>query len=127
VILGIAVAAIAAFIVSSVYYIALSPIEKRALGSSAPDRGRPVAWKAVTELLRTAMLATAFWWIAVQAHLLALPGALLLALVAWIGFPLVLLTGSVIWERVSPVSAALHAGDWLLKLLLVALVLALLH
>jgi hypothetical protein len=39
----------------------------------------------------------------------------------------VLLTGSVIWEGVPPVTAAVHCGDWLLKLLLVAVVLGLLH
>lgn len=37
-----------------------------------------------------------------------------------IGFPVVLLTGSLIWERVPPALAAIHAGDWLLKLLIIA-------
>lgn len=41
---------------------------------------------------------------------------LLLALALWVGFPAVLLAGSVFHERV-PV--ALHAGDWLVKLLLI--------
>ncbi len=68
-----------------------------------------------------------FAWIATQADLLSLPGSLLLALMAWIGFPAVLLTGSVVWERVSPVTAAMHAGDWLLKLLLIGAVLGALH
>lgn len=45
----------------------------------------------------------------------------------WLAFPAVLLTGSILWERVPPVTAAIHAGDWLLKLLLIAAVLALLH
>jgi hypothetical protein len=62
-----------------------------------------------------------------RRHLLALPSALLLALVLWVAFPLVLLTGSIIWERVPWQTAAIHAGDWLLKLLLVALVVGLIH
>jgi len=74
-----------------------------------------------------AVVVAAFAWIATQAELLALPGVLGLALLTWVGFPVVLLTGSITWERVPPVTAAMHAGDWLVKLLLVATVLGLLH
>lgn len=127
VILGVAVAAMAAFALSSVYYTAVTPLELRALGDAALERGRPAPWKVLTELVRTAVVATAFAWIAGQADLLALPGTLQLALLTWVAFPVVLLTGSITWERVPAVTAAMHAGDWLLKLLLVAVVLGLLH
>lgn len=43
----------------------------------------------------------------------------------WIGFPFVLLTGSVMREKVPPVTAMLHAGDWLLKLLVIAAIVGL--
>ena len=108
--LGVAVAAVAAFVLSSVYYTVATPVERRALGDRALDRGRPAPWK-----------------VAAVADLLSLPGTLLLALVVWIGFPVALLTGSVTWEKVPPVTAALHAGDWLLKLLLIGAVLGALH
>ena len=45
-----------------------------------------------------------------------------LGLLAWVGFPLVILTGSVLHERYPWPLAAIHLGDWLLKLLLVAAV-----
>lgn len=48
--------------------------------------------------------------------------ALLVAAAAWAAFPVVLLTGSVIWEGVPWQLAAIHAGDWLLKLALMAAV-----
>lgn len=124
---GIAVAAVAAFVLSSVYYVVTTPLEQQALGDRALDRGRPAPWKVVAELVRTAVVGAAFAWIAAQADLLALPSALLLALVLWVAFPLVLLTGSIIWERVPWQTAAIHSGDWLLKLLLVALVIGLIH
>lgn len=127
IVLGVAVAAIAAFVVSSVYYTAVTPVEQRILGDAALRRGRPQAWKALTELLRTAVVASVFGWVASRAHLEGLPGSLGLALVVWAGFPVVLLTGSVLWERVPLITAAIHAGDWLLKLLLVAVVIGLLH
>lgn len=125
--LGIAVAAVAAFIASSVYYVAATPLEQRIVGSGAVKRGAPTPVKVVAELLRTAVVAGVMAWLAEQAHLATLPETLLLALVAWVGFPAVLLTGSILWERIHPFTAAMHAGDWLIKLVLVGTVLGLLH
>ena len=124
---GVAIAAVAAFVLSSVYYVVVSPLERRALGDRVLDRGRPGPWRVVTELVRTAVVGAGFAWVAAQADLLTLPSSLLLALVLWVAFPVVLLTGSIIWERVPWQTAAVHAGDWLLKLLLVAFVLGLVH
>jgi hypothetical protein len=80
-----------------------------------------------TELLRTALVASAFAWIAHRAGDLSVSRGVVLALILWVGFPLVLLSGSVIWEKVHPATAAMHAGDWLIKLLLIAVILGLLH
>ncbi|CAM3295520.1 DUF1761 domain-containing protein [Tsukamurella hominis] len=124
---GIVVAAFAAFVLSSVYYVLLSPVEQRALGERALDRGKPGPPKVAAELVRTVVVAAGFAWIAERSDLLGLPGALALALVLWIAFPVVLLTGSIIWERVPWQTAAIHAGDWLLKLVLIAVALGLLH
>jgi hypothetical protein len=124
---GVVIAAVAAFLVSSVYYTAVTPLERRVLGDAAMDRGRPPAWKVPTELLRTAIVASVFAWTASRAGLQSLPGGLALAVVLWVGFPVVLLTGSIVWERVAPITATIHAGDWLLKLLLFAVIIGLLH
>lgn len=127
---GIAVAAFAAFVLSSVYYVLLSPMEQRALGERALDRGKPGPAKVAAELVRTAVVAAGFAWVADRAgllSLLSLPASLSLALVLWVAFPVVLLTGSIIWERVPWQTAAIHAGDWLLKLVLIAVALGLLH
>ena len=53
------------------------------------------------------------------AHPLALPDALPLALDLWVGLPVVLLIAAVTWEKTPTVTAVMHAGDWLLKLLLI--------
>jgi uncharacterized protein involved in cysteine biosynthesis len=127
IVLGIGLAAVAAFIASSVYYAVASPVERRVLGDAALDRGRPTAWKIVAELVRTMLVAAVFAWVAAQADRLALPGALPLAVVLWVGFPVTLLAGSVAWEKVPAVTAAMHAGDWLIKLLLVAAIVGALH
>jgi hypothetical protein len=123
--LGIAAAALVAFVVSSVYYAVTAPLEQRVLGGAALDRGRPSPVKVVAELVRTAVVAAVFAWVA-RADL-SLGACLLLAVVLWVGFPAVLLSGSVMWEKVHPFTAAMHAGDWLLKLLLIAVAVGLLH
>jgi hypothetical protein len=58
--------------------------------------------------------------LASQGKIDELGGGLLLGLALWIGFPFVLWTGAVIHERTPWKLAAIHAGDWLAKLLLVA-------
>ena len=47
-----------------------------------------------------------------------------LGVVLWVGFPVVLLSGSVVHEKVPWRLAGLHAGDWLVKLVLVSVVLS---
>jgi hypothetical protein len=43
----------------------------------------------------------------------------------WIGFPVILLTGSVLWDNVPWKVAAIHAGDWLVKLLVIPIIVSL--
>ena len=52
-------------------------------------------------------------------------GAVGLGLATWVGFPVVLLTGSIQWENVSWRLATIHAGDWLVKLTLVSCIVGL--
>jgi hypothetical protein len=121
--LSILVASVSVFVLSSVWYMALSPVEARFLGAAAPQRGgRPGPAKAGLELLRSAIVAGVIVGLARRSHVDGVGAVVLLGLVLWAGFPLVLLTGSVIWERVSPVTAALHAGDWLLKLVVISII-----
>lgn len=51
-------------------------------------------------------------------------GAAHFGLLLWVGFPVVLLTGSVIWDNVPTKVAAIHAGDWLVKLLVIPIILS---
>ncbi len=60
--------------------------------------------------------------LATQLDLTPWPGAVGLALGLWLAFPVVLLAGSVFHERYPAQLAAIHAGDWLLKLLVIAII-----
>src|SRR5438105_13158963 len=97
------------------------PVEVRVLGPAAPARGgRPSPVRALLELARSVVLGAVVAGLAHVSHLHSVGSAVLLGLVLWTGFPLVLLSGSMLWEKVPPVTALPHVGDWLLKLLVIS-------
>jgi hypothetical protein len=71
------------------------------------------------ELVRSATVATAVAVLAERTGSRRSRDGTRLALGLWAAFPAVLLTGSVVHERVPWQQAAIHGGDWLVKLLLV--------
>lgn len=119
--LAVLVAAVAAVAAAALYYVVFG--KQLAALSNAPDEMPP--WLLPVELVRSFVLALV---VAVVATGMAVEGwgeALLLAAVLWVGFPAVLLSGSVVHEKVPWKLAALHAGDWLLKLLVITLIVGL--
>lgn len=118
---AVAVAIAAAFLVSMVWYAVLGARMAKLQGADpAPAASeRPPVGKILVELLRSAVVAVALS-LGLGLMGIGMPGALLVALVAWVAFPVVLLTGSVTWDRVPVQLAAIHAGDWLIKLLVIA-------
>ena len=81
--------------------------------------------KLLVELVRCLLLAY------VIARFVALLGisswlmAVHFGFMAWIGFPVIILTGSVLWENTPWKVAAIHAGDWLVKLLVISVIVTL--
>ena len=82
----------------------------------------PPAWLLPVELARSAVVATAVATLARRTGATDRADALRLGAGLWGAFPVVLLTGSVVHEKVPWQQAAIHAGDWLVKLLLTATV-----
>jgi hypothetical protein len=124
--LAIAVAVAAAFVASTVWYIAfgkqyaeVSEAARAAAGTRMPP------WKIAVELARSLVLSVVVAGLVSGLGITTLTGALGLGLATWIGFPVVLLTGSVQWENVPWRLAAIHAGDWLVKLLLICVIVGL--
>jgi hypothetical protein len=123
--LAIAVAAVVWFAVGSLWYSPLlfgkQFLELSGLDPSAA--GRVPAWKPIAELVKGAVVAY------VLARFIALPdaidwkGALGLGLLAWIGFPVMVLASSVMWQNVPLALAGIHAGDWLVKMSALAVIL----
>jgi len=121
--LAIAAATVASFVFSSVWYIALSE-QRRQVTSAAAAPGTPPRWLMPVEIVRTLVLALILAGLASRLGVTGVTSTVLLASSLWIAFP-ILLSGSVLYEKVHPQLAAIHAGDWLGKLLIITIILSL--
>jgi hypothetical protein len=126
-VLSVVVAAVVVFVLSSVYYVVATPFERARLGARAVDRGsqRPQPWKVGLELLRNLILSGVIAGLVRYSDITSVGPTVVLGLVLFVGFPLILLTGSVIWEKTPVATVVLHAGDWLMKLLVIAVIVGL--
>lgn len=118
---AVVVAAVAVWVVSTVYYIGftkqMAELHPAYAGGAA---ARPAPWQIGVELTRNLVLASVVAWLAQGLEATDWTGGMALGLILWLGFPIVLWTGAVVWEKASAKLAAIHAGDWLLKLLVIA-------
>jgi len=124
---AVLVAAIAVFVLGWLWYSPLlfyKPwMRARGMDPAAAMAGAKMpGGKLVGELLRCIVLAY------VIAHFVALlgisswMGAVHFGFLLWIGFPVILLIGSMLWENTPPKVAAIHAGDWLVKMLVIPII-----
>ena len=118
---AILLATIVAFAVSGAYYARLGPTLARLSPVYAEPGGMGQATIAF-ELGRSFVVALALAGLCAGLDLDGTVQAVLLGLTLWVAFPVVLLLGSVVHERVQPPLAAIHAGDWLLKLVAIAVI-----
>jgi hypothetical protein len=118
---AVVAAAVAVFAFAAVYYTALSR-QGAALGAAWAQRSRPPAWLPPLELAKSLVVAAVVAGVVALLGITDPAGALLLGLALWLAFPVVLLVGSVTQERVPWRLAAIHAGDWLVKLLVIAVI-----
>ena len=128
--LPVLVAAVVVFVLGWLWYSPLlfyNPwMRLRGLDPVAAMAGAKMpAGKLVVEFARCLLLA---YVIALLVTLLGIhhwTGAVHFGLLLWIGFPVVLLTGSVLWDNIPWKVAAIHAGDWLVKLLVIPIIVSL--
>lgn len=125
--LAITVAVVLAVLFSAIYYFILNKqvVALRATKLNKKEDVRTTATpnKIIIEILRTFVLALVIAYAIQLLNLMYVNQALLLAFWLWLGFPVVLLIGSVIHEHFPGRLAAIHAGDWLVKLLIIATIL----
>lgn len=107
--------AVVAFVASSLWYNPLLFGRQFVELSGVAGSPQPNAVKALCELLRTFVLAYVIARLIVRLNVTEWRAALGVGLWLWVGFPVVLLTGSMLWQNVPWQLAAIHSGDWLIK------------
>lgn len=115
--------AIAALVASAVWYIVFAKARAALSPAAAQSASRPRPAQMLLELARNIVLALVLCYLVALLARTSWLSALGLALILWIGFPVLLLSGSVMYEKVPPKLALIHAGDWLIKLVLIILLL----
>jgi len=127
--LAVLVATVVVFVLGWLWYSPLlffKPwMRARGMDPEAAMAGAKMpAGKLVIEFIRCFVLAYIIAIFIASRDVSGWMGAVHLGLLLWIGFPVVLLTGSVIWENIPVKVAAIHAGDWLVKLLVIPIILS---
>ncbi len=120
----LAVAVVAAFVASAVWYILFAK-ERARLSPAARASGRPQPKLLAAELAKNIILVCCIAYFVQALRITGPADALHVALAFWVAFPVLILMSSVMYEKVPSKLAAIHAGDWLIKLVLIVEILAL--
>ena len=124
---AIVMAVVAAFVVSAVWY---SPflfgkpwMELRGVDPAAAAELKMPAWKTLVEAVRELTIAYVLSRFVRDLGIVDWKRALSLGFWVWIGFPVVMLVGASLWDNKPWMLSLIHAGDWLTKMLVMAVIL----
>ena len=120
---AIITATFVAFVASALYYVIFAK-QRAKVSPAAASTERPPAWQMVAELLRNVVLALILAYLVDTMNINGAGNSVILGLLLWVGFPLILLSGSIMYEKAPVKLALIHAGDWLIKLLLMVVIIA---
>lgn len=118
--LAVVVATGAGFALGFVYYMVIGGWFA---DLSTSDSAHRPGWQVpLVEVVRNFVVALVLAGVAAQMDLGSWVDGALLGLALWIGFPVVLWLGAIFHEGTRPQLAAAHAGDWLVKLLAMGII-----
>jgi Protein of unknown function (DUF1761) len=120
---AIVVAAVAAFVASVVWYALFGNVMtelREADPAAAADSGTSV-WTVLFVVAQSLVVAFMVAYFVSRLGIVDWQGAVGVGALVWV-FPAAILLGSVVHEGVPLMLAAIHAGDWLVKLLLIAII-----
>ena len=125
--LAVTVAAVAAFLVGALWYSPLllgkAYLDARGMNPGAMADMRPQVAELLGEFVKNMVVAFVLAHFVVRLGVGDLKGAVQLGLWVWVGFQAMLLMGAVLHEKMPWMLYAIHAGDALVKTLLMTAIL----
>ena len=122
---AIAVATVAALIFSALYYFLLhrkiTALRETYVNDYEAARTKMTFNKLIVEFTRTFIVGLAMAYAVINAQNIIQAAVVVIWL--WVAFPVVLLIGAVMHERFPASLAVIHAFDWLVKLMIFAVIL----
>jgi hypothetical protein len=122
--LPVAVTGLAAFALSLLWYSPLLFGEIWITLSHADPSAMPI-WKMLIAPVRELLAASVLAYLIVRLEIVNWKPAASLGFGLWLAFHAVQMAGAVIWDNMPWKLGAVHAGDWLMKMLFMAIALTL--
>jgi hypothetical protein len=124
--LAVGAVGVVSFALSTVWYSPLVFGDVWARASDASLETTP-GWKFAFAPLREIISAAVVLFLVRRVRAADWKSTIAFALVLWLGFYVVQLSGAVIWDQMPWALGAVHAGDWLMKLLVMTSLLGAWH
>ena len=118
--LAVVVAAVTAFVASMMWYFVFCKELANVSAAFAEGMQKRQPWKMLVVIVQSLVLALVLASVLGLIGKVGWLGAVGVGLLLWIGLSAVQWVGSIMWEKVPVKMAAIHAGDWLVKLVLIA-------
>jgi uncharacterized protein DUF1761 len=119
--LAILVATVVSIVMAAVYYSQLMKQLATVTHTAVPGK-RPELWQMLVDVPRNLLFVLVVAGLASEIGADGWLDGLMLGLALWIGFPVVIWMGTHIHERRPLKYAAIHMGDWLLRLPVIAII-----
>jgi Protein of unknown function (DUF1761) len=124
---AVLVAGVVAFVVGWLWYspmLFLNPwMRARGLDPASMAGGKMSMGKMVAELVRCLLLAFLLAHLVGEFHPTTWTSAVHYGIFLWVTLPVMLFWGAAMWENQPPKASIIDAGDWLVKLLVIPLIL----
>jgi predicted Co/Zn/Cd cation transporter (cation efflux family) len=120
--LAVVVAAVVAFVGSLVWYILWGQELAKVSKAFAEAQHQRQPWKMLFVLAEHLVIALVVAYLIAHLDLTGFAHAVILGVLLWLGFSATQWVSSIIFEREPLKKAAIHGGDWLLKLVLIAVI-----